>query len=207
MATLGRPLNTITHPMIPQIYSSAVQSSLQYALTYPIFFMSFFLTPPPPSPPSSLPPRLCVCLPSCPLPPLLPSFRSFLSLIPTVLSPTAILESYVTLRLLRPACEVPANWCAEPLLVAAGRAVSLLHSLTVPSPKTEGRPLSAPAFAYCFPLLRCVLQAGGKAVGGDEELRQQALHVLAEHCKLRGSDDDTEDDEDQVSGRPGRGGA
>lgn len=53
--------------------------------------------------------------------------------------------------------------------------------------------MSAPAFAFCFPLLRCVLREGGKAVKGDEDLRQEVLQVVAEHCKLRAIDDEDEE--------------
>ena len=53
--------------------------------------------------------------------------------------------------------------------------------------------LSAPAFAFCFPLLRCILREGGKAAKADEDLRQEALQVVAEHCKLRAGDDDEEE--------------
>ena len=111
----------------------------------------------------------------------------------------ASLVAFVTLRLLQPKCQIATSWCEEKLLLAARRTVSALHDLTVPSPKSQGKPLSAPAFAYCFPLLRCVLHGGGKAIGGDDNLRQEALQVMAEHCKLRSDEQkELEEDADEV---------
>lgn len=135
-----------------------------------------------------------------------------LFLIRVVFLLTADVVGYVTLRLLKPMSRITPAWCEENLLSATKRLLSILHSLTVP-PSVLGATtsdslsqlLSAPAFAFCFPLLRCILREGGKAVGGDEDLRHHALQVVAEHCKLRASYDNTdeegeyEDDNNEVS--------
>ena len=123
---------------------------------------------------------------------------------------SAELVGYVTLRLLKPMCRITPAWCEENLLSATKRVLSILHTLTVPpsvlgaaSSNSPAELLSAPAFAFCFPLLRCLLREGGKALGGDEDLRHQALQVVAEHCKLRASydedDDEEEEDENEVN--------
>lgn len=111
--------------------------------------------------------------------------------------------AYVTLRLLKPMCSITSAWCEENLLTSTKRVLSNLHTLTVPpsgsrtaSSHSVTELLSAPAFAFCFSFLKCVLKDGGKAVGGDEDLRYQALQVMAEHCSLRASDDQEQDDEE-----------
>ena len=124
---------------------------------------------------------------------------------------TADVVGYVTLRLLKPMSRISPAWCEENLLSATKRLLSILHTVTVPpsvlgaaSSDSLAELLSAPAFAFCFPLLRCILREGGKAVGGDEDLRHQALQVVAEHCKLRArydtdEEEEYEDDKNEVS--------
>lgn len=117
----------------------------------------------------------------------------------------AELIGYVSLRLLKPMCRIDPAWCEEDLLSATKRVISVLHSSSVANVNAVGSGssdfsaelLSAPAFAFCFPLLRCVLRGGGKDVKGDEDLRQEALQVVAEHCKLRAGDDNDDDEEEQ----------
>jgi len=98
-------------------------------------------------------------------------------------------------------CCIEPGWCEEDVLSATKRVISIMHSQTVPvnvlgttstEPMTEL--MSAPAFAFCFPLLRCVLREGGKAVKGDEDIRQEVLQVVAEHCKLRAGDNEDEEE-------------
>lgn len=116
---------------------------------------------------------------------------------------SAELVGYVTLRLLKPMCRIAPGWCEEDQLSATKRVISIIHSQSVPvnvlgtssSESSETELLSAPAFAFCFPLLRCVLCSGGKAAKADEDLRQEALQVVAEHCKLRASDNDDDEEE------------
>ena len=110
-------------------------------------------------------------------------------------------------------CSITPAWCEENLSEATKRVLTILHTLTV-SPSVSGAPsskslpelLSAPAFAFCFPLLKCILKDGGKTVGGDEDLRHQALQVVAEHCKLRANYDDgdwgEEEGKEVIKGSP-----
>ena len=101
-------------------------------------------------------------------------------------------------------CSINPAWCEENLSSATKRVLSILHTRTVPNPALGSAStasfterLTAPGFAFCFPLLRCLLREGGKAVDGDEDLRYQALQVVAEHCKLRACDDEDEKDEEE----------
>ena len=114
----------------------------------------------------------------------------------------ADLVGYVTLRLLKPKCCIEPGWREEDLLSATKRVISIIHSQTVPvnvlgttSSESLTELMSAPAFAFCFPLLRCMLREGGKAVKEDEDLRQEVLQVVAEHCKLRAGDCKDEEEE------------
>lgn len=131
---------------------------------------------------------------------------AFVSIIFCILSfLSAEVVGYVTLRLLKPMCVITPAWCEENLLAATKRVLSILHTLTVSttvlggaaSSPSSAKLLPAPAFAFCFPLLRCLLREGGKALDGDEDLRHQALQVVTEHCKLRASDDADDDEEEE----------
>lgn len=53
---------------------------------------------------------------------------------------TGTLVSHVTLRLLKPECALDKSWCQEELPVAVRRAVSLLHTHTIPSRVGKGEP-------------------------------------------------------------------
>ncbi|RMX46865.1 hypothetical protein pdam_00022068, partial [Pocillopora damicornis] len=122
----------------------------------------------------------------------------------------AELVGYVTLRLLKPMCRIDQAWCEEDLLSATKRVISVLHSTSVPDLNIVGSSssdsltelLSAPAFAFCFPFLRCVLRDGGKNVKGNEDLRQEALQIVAEHCKLRANNDDDDEEDEQDENDP-----
>ena len=101
-------------------------------------------------------------------------------------------------------CIISSNQVLSLFVFFVPTVLSILHTLTVP-PGGPGGPrtshsitelLSAPAFAFCFSFLRLVLKDGGKAVGGDEDLRYQALQVVAEHCSLRAGDNQEEDDKE-----------
>ena len=101
-------------------------------------------------------------------------------------------------------CSINRAWCEENLPSATKRVLSILHTRTVLNPAIGSAStasftelLTAPGFAFCFPLLRCLLREGGKAVDGDEDLRYQTLQVVAEHCKLRACDDEDEEDEEE----------
>ena len=93
------------------------------------------------------------------------------------------------MRFLKPQCQLNPNWCEENLPVAARRVLTIIHDTTVPKQgshlHSQHTRLSAPAFSYCFPFLKCVLKDCGKAVDGDDDIQQLALQVFGEHCKLR----------------------
>ncbi|KAG5840715.1 hypothetical protein ANANG_G00191630 [Anguilla anguilla] len=74
---------------------------------------------------------------------------------PPELRHLGVLVGQVTLRLLKPECGLDPAWDEEDLGVATQRTVQLLHAHTVPQreSKADVRPLSAPAFSFCFPLL------------------------------------------------------
>lgn len=48
------------------------------------------------------------------------------------------LVSHVTLRLMKPECELDESWCQEELPTALSRVVSLLHAHTIPSRTGKG---------------------------------------------------------------------
>lgn len=103
--------------------------------------------------------------------------------------------AHVTLRLLQPQCHMDGKWSQEDLQSAVTRAVDGLHQLTMPTEDGDQHPLSAPSFAYCFPMLNCVLRVGGQAVKRDEDVRLKALQVVSYHCQLRSESEDEESDE------------
>eukprot|EP00058_Branchiostoma_floridae_P014051 XP_002599539.1 hypothetical protein BRAFLDRAFT_121765 [Branchiostoma floridae] len=74
-----------------------------------------------------------------------------------------------------------------------GVACFMSHCVTVPS-ENKSRlligPLSAPRFAYFFPLLKYVLQNGGSKIKGDLEVMGKAIEVIEEHTRLRGAEED-----------------
>jgi len=100
-----------------------------------------------------------------------------------------------TLRLYKPQCDLDDQWCQEDLQAVVKRAVDGLHQMTTPTEDGDQQPLSAPSFAYCFPMLNCVLKAGGQSVKGDEDLRLTTLQVVSYHCQLRSKAEDEESDE------------
>ncbi|XP_077995202.1 stalled ribosome sensor GCN1-like [Glandiceps talaboti] len=117
------------------------------------------------------------------------------------------LVAYCTLRLLDPQCDITEDWCQEELVTQATRVVYLIHSSTVETKKSGesyGRAkkthlFPAPSFAYCFPLLKCILQSGGKEVHGDDDVMETAVKVISEHARLR-SAADVEDQEVDENG-------
>ncbi|XP_043924837.1 eIF-2-alpha kinase activator GCN1 [Protopterus annectens] len=117
----------------------------------------------------------------------------FLSLGSCVMPPElkilGILTGHVTLRLLKPECELDAEWCQEDLPTATARLIKLLHFHTVPNKLAKGEhgssPLSAPAFAFCFPFLKVVLTETVNDSEEKEEMLIEALQVISEHAQLR----------------------
>lgn len=107
----------------------------------------------------------------------------------------ALLVGHVTLRLLKPECELDPAWSQEDLNTATHRTIQLLHTHTVPhrEGKTDARPLSAPGFSFCFPLLQAILSRNS---GTSEEVELMLTHVLQiihTHSQLRSSSDATDE--------------
>nr|XP_023696536.1 eIF-2-alpha kinase activator GCN1 [Paramormyrops kingsleyae] len=109
-------------------------------------------------------------------------------LMPKELHHLAMLVGQVTLRVLKPECPLEEAWCQEGLATATQRTVLLLHGHTVPrrDAKTDARPLSAPSFSFCFPLLHAML--GQTASDQEEAMLVQALQIISEHAQLRARD-------------------
>ncbi|XP_072911784.1 stalled ribosome sensor GCN1 [Hemitrygon akajei] len=126
--------------------------------------------------------------------------ETFLALSPCVFSTDlknlGCLVGNVTLRLVKPACRLDEAWCQEELLTATARAVCLLHSRTVPNRagkvEAEVKPLTAPAFAYCFPLLKMVLTDTVNDSEEKEGMLIQALQIINEHAQLRSTTDSSQ---------------
>ncbi|XP_051887942.1 eIF-2-alpha kinase activator GCN1 [Pristis pectinata] len=126
--------------------------------------------------------------------------ETFLALSSCVLSADlknlGCLVGNVTLRLLKPACSLNEAWCQEELLTATARAVCLLRSRTVPNRagkvEADVKPLTAPAFAYCFPLLKMVLTDTVNDSEEKEGMLIQALQVINEHAQLRSTADSSQ---------------
>ncbi|KAL0979528.1 hypothetical protein UPYG_G00186210 [Umbra pygmaea] len=125
--------------------------------------------------------------------------QSFLNigtcLMSTELHYLAVLMGHVTLRLVKPECDLDKAWCQEDLGTATRRTVGLLHMHTVPH--REGRPgdmasLSAPAFSFCFPLLNMVLRDSSDRTEDMENTMVRALQVINVHAQLRAEVDTTD---------------
>ncbi|KAI1900715.1 hypothetical protein AGOR_G00052750 [Albula goreensis] len=112
-------------------------------------------------------------------------------LMPKELCHLGVLVGQVTLRLLKPECALDEAWGQEDLGVATQRTVLLLHTHTVPQreSKADIKPLSAPAFSFCFPLLHAVLSQPPGTSEEAENMLVQALQVINEHAQLRSQDD------------------
>uniref|UniRef100_A0A665VTG2 GCN1 activator of EIF2AK4 n=1 Tax=Echeneis naucrates TaxID=173247 RepID=A0A665VTG2_ECHNA len=101
----------------------------------------------------------------------------------------AVLVGHVTLRLLKPACDLDEAWEQEDLEKAGHRTVMLLHNHTVPQREIKTSPLSAPAFSFCFPLLNNILTQSSGSTDEAENIMIRALQVVNEHSKLRANTD------------------
>ncbi|XP_067861626.1 stalled ribosome sensor GCN1 [Heptranchias perlo] len=117
--------------------------------------------------------------------------------LPADLKNLGALVGHVTLRLLKPACSLDEAWCQEELLTATARAVCLLRSRTVSNRagkiEADVKPLMAPAFAYCFPLLKMVLTDTINDTEEKEGMLIQALQAINEHAQLRSETDDSDE--------------
>ncbi|KAM4051160.1 stalled ribosome sensor GCN1 isoform 1-T1 [Anomaloglossus baeobatrachus] len=111
------------------------------------------------------------------------------SVMPAHLRTFGKLLAHITLRLLKPECNLDPAWCQEDLPVAVKRAVTLLHTYTVPKRKDDpgSSPLSAPAFSFAFPFLKMVLMETSNNSEDNEDLLVETLHIITVHCQLRSS--------------------
>uniref|UniRef100_A0A8C7IKY4 GCN1 activator of EIF2AK4 n=1 Tax=Oncorhynchus kisutch TaxID=8019 RepID=A0A8C7IKY4_ONCKI len=108
---------------------------------------------------------------------------------------TAVLVGQVTLRLMKPECDLDEAWGQEDLDTATQRTVGLLHMHTVPHREGKGgdmAPLSAPAFSFCFPLLNTVLRDSSGSTEETESMQVRALQVINVHAQLRAEVDTTD---------------
>ncbi|CAG9865117.1 unnamed protein product [Phyllotreta striolata] len=98
------------------------------------------------------------------------------------------LVAFVTLRLVKPHCDLDPNWEPENLNKAMARTVALIHQKTVAKKAEEGaRRLTVPAFCYAFPFLKHSLTSN--YARNHDELVHDGLQIINEHAKLRGSED------------------
>ncbi|KAJ8285786.1 hypothetical protein GJAV_G00030940 [Gymnothorax javanicus] len=146
-----------------------------------------------------LPAVLQVVMPLLQSPLAAPSLRQlFLDigvfLMPPQLHYLGVLVGQVTLRLVKPECALDPAWAEEDLGVATQRTVNLLHTHTVPQreSKADVRPLSAPAFSFCFPLLHAVLSQPAGTGEEAETMLVHALQVINEHAQLRAQEDNSD---------------
>lgn len=85
----------------------------------------------------------------------------------------------VTLRALKPHCDLNPAWEEEPLSEAMVRTIYEIPKL-YEFPKT----LNAPSFCYCFALLKCsLLEHSGRK---DDPFIATGLQIISEHAKMRG---------------------
>uniref|UniRef100_A0A8C7V0B9 GCN1 activator of EIF2AK4 n=1 Tax=Oncorhynchus mykiss TaxID=8022 RepID=A0A8C7V0B9_ONCMY len=115
--------------------------------------------------------------------------------LPTHLHISTVLVGQVTLRLMKPECDLDEAWGQEDLDTATQRTVGLLHMHTVPHREGKGgdmAPLSAPAFSFCFPLLNTVLRDSSGSIEETESMQVRALQVINVHAQLRAEVDTTD---------------
>uniref|UniRef100_A0A8C1HQ27 GCN1 activator of EIF2AK4 n=1 Tax=Cyprinus carpio carpio TaxID=630221 RepID=A0A8C1HQ27_CYPCA len=117
------------------------------------------------------------------------------TLMPKELHNLAVLVGHVTLRQLKPECDLDPAWAQEDLNTATQRTISLLHTNT--APQRDGKTgsgafvLSAPAFSFCFPLLQAVLSQSSGSSEETELMMIRALQVINTHAQLRAKSNDT----------------
>ncbi|KAF5292015.1 hypothetical protein FQA39_LY14132 [Lamprigera yunnana] len=99
------------------------------------------------------------------------------------------LVAHVTLRLLKPHCDLDPNWEQEELMKAAVRALNLIHNQTLKNEKENVNSLfTVPAFTYCFQLIKLLLLSS--YAKQDDSVIQISLQVISEHAKSRVKTDD-----------------
>uniref|UniRef100_A0A673J661 EIF-2-alpha kinase activator GCN1-like n=1 Tax=Sinocyclocheilus rhinocerous TaxID=307959 RepID=A0A673J661_9TELE len=106
----------------------------------------------------------------------------------------AVLVGHVTLRQLKPECDLDPAWAQEDLNTATQRTISLLHTNTAlqRDGKTGAFVLSAPAFSFCFPLLQAVLSQSSGSSEETELMMTRALQVINTHVQLRAKFNETD---------------
>ncbi|XP_016426339.1 eIF-2-alpha kinase activator GCN1-like [Sinocyclocheilus rhinocerous] len=118
------------------------------------------------------------------------------SLMPKELHYLAVLVGHVTLRQLKPECDLDPAWAQEDLNTATQRTISLLHTNT--ALQRDGKTgsgafvLSAPAFSFCFPLLQAVLSQSSGSSEETELMMTRALQVINTHVQLRAKFNETD---------------
>uniref|UniRef100_A0A8C2KJ99 GCN1 activator of EIF2AK4 n=1 Tax=Cyprinus carpio TaxID=7962 RepID=A0A8C2KJ99_CYPCA len=105
-----------------------------------------------------------------------------------------VLVGHVTLRQLKPECDLDPAWAQEDLNTATQRTISLLHTNTTlqRDGKTGAFVLSAPAFSFCFPLLQAVLSQSSGSSEETELMMTRALQVINTHAQLRAKFNESE---------------
>ena len=89
-------------------------------------------------------------------------------------------------QVLKPACPLPFTWTKAQLDQSLATALLRLHNASVTATEQgeeedESCPLSAPAFVYCFPLLRAAMLHHT----GQEDVLAQGLNLISEQlCRL-----------------------
>ncbi|XP_045475078.1 eIF-2-alpha kinase activator GCN1 [Harmonia axyridis] len=99
---------------------------------------------------------------------------------------SAEIIAFITLRLLKPQCDLDANWEEEDLNKAMLRTMNLIYEKTVKR-RSEDNKLtlfSAPAFCYTFPFLRSSFLSD--YANKHEEFLFTGIQIITEHSKLRG---------------------
>ncbi|XP_044271833.1 eIF-2-alpha kinase activator GCN1 [Tribolium madens] len=95
------------------------------------------------------------------------------------------LIAFVTLRLLKPQCDIDANWEAENLNKAMVRTVSLIHERTLAKNENQSC-FTVPAFCYTFVLLKSSLLSN--YARNHDELVHDGLQIISEHARLRATE-------------------
>ena len=97
--------------------------------------------------------------------------------------------TYTTLGAMEPHCSLDNGWTQEAIGDQVSRVINRLHMDTCP-PKVqwqeqEFRLLPAPSFAFCFPLLRNVLEGKIAGLNQDDKAKLKCLAIISAHCEMR----------------------
>jgi len=105
----------------------------------------------------------------------------------------------INLQVLKAAVDVGYTWDQQQTKDALKTMLKMMYDACVPPVDDEEEdnscPLAAPAFAYCFPVIKAVIL---QHLDNDEVVTE-ALELISEHTSLRGDDD--EDDSDMFHPR------